>query len=482
MQGIVSLRDYEGIQGFGASSASEIEELNKALQAGYQRPPASGGSALRVESLEATLRIVTFTLQNIKLWKAITKLPAFSTVEEYNLLTNYGADAGVFTNEGDLPQTQDSTYQRQVAYVKFLGTTREVTHPMTLVRPANGNIIGLETQNGAVWLVERLERALFAGRSDSVPQSFDGIESQILAGVNIADPNSQLYPTITDPSQIADTVVIDMRGADLDENILETAANFIVQNYGTPTDLFLAPYAMSQLAKEFYPRERVNLPYPTEGKVGLAVNSMVTNAGLVQFNPDIFLRSGRNNGIKTPPTAATSANAPSTPTSIASAAPGVDANSQFTAANTGTFFWAATAINNYGESAPTAASSSQTIPAGDSVVLTITAAASTYPITGYRIYRGTSATVSSMQYVTTLPAPATGSITYTDRNWFLPGTSRAYMLQQNIQNLSFRQLAPMLKIPLATIAASIRWMQLLYGTPIIYTPAKNVVFINVGDI
>jgi hypothetical protein len=39
----------------------------------------------------------------------------------------------------------------------------------------------------------------------------------------------------------------------------------------------------------------------------------------------------------------------------------------------------------------------------------------------------------------------------------------------------------MMKIPLATIAASIRWMQLLYLTMILYTPKKNVLYINVKD-
>ena len=96
------------------------------------------------------------------------KTPAFSTSEEYNIQTSYGSENGVFTLEGELPQSQDASYERRVALVKFLGTTREVTHPMTLVRPAHGNVIALETQNGAIWLLERLERALFSGRSDTI--------------------------------------------------------------------------------------------------------------------------------------------------------------------------------------------------------------------------------------------------------------------------------------------------------------------------
>jgi hypothetical protein len=38
----------------------------------------------------------------------------------------------------------------------------------------------------------------------------------------------------------------------------------------------------------------------------------------------------------------------------------------------------------------------------------------------------------------------------------------------------------MLKIPLATIDTSIRWMQLIYGTPVLYTPRHNVLFKNIG--
>ena len=71
--------------------------------------------------------------------------------------------------------------------------------------------------------------------------------------------------------------------------------------------------------------------------------------------------------------------------------------------------------------------------------------------------------------------------TYVDYNRYLPNTSKAYLKQMNLQGLSFRQLAPMMKIPLATVALSIRWAMLLYGMPIIYATRKFVIFDNVGD-
>lgn len=54
MTGQVSLRHYEGLNGFGQQSAQDVAELTKALEAGYQVTNQTGGSALRVESLEAS--------------------------------------------------------------------------------------------------------------------------------------------------------------------------------------------------------------------------------------------------------------------------------------------------------------------------------------------------------------------------------------------------------------------------------------------
>lgn len=483
---MVSLRDYEGIQGFGMSSAQDVENLNKALSAGTQNPPTSGGNVLRVESLEATLRVVTTTLGHIQFWKMVPKLPAFSTVEEYNRLTDYGAEAGAFTNEGDLPETQDSTYERKTALVKFLGTTREVTHPMTLVRPAHGNAIGLETQNGAIWLVQQLEKALHFGRSDMISQEFDGLSKQIMDGCSVANPNTDLY-TATDTLQsAANTIIIDKRGEKILENDLETATNYIVQNYGIPTDLMLAPQAHSDISKQFYPRERLNLPFPVEGKVGLAIKAFESNAGPINFKPNIFLRSGASRGgvggIKTVPSVASSSKAPNAPT-IAAGAPGADGASMFKAGGVeiGVHQYYATAVNRFGESAPSAVAS-PTLAAGQSVAITITDGGGANAATAYRIYRtvkgGDAAALSS---ICTTVARSGGGAVYTDRNWFIPATSQAFMVQNNMQNYAVRQLAPMMKIPLATVAASIRWMQLIYLTYILYTPRKNVLFINVAD-
>ena len=123
MYGQVSLRHYEGLNGFGMAPSQDVNELNKALEAGYQITNQTGGSALRVESLEASLKVVTFTNHHIKLWKKIPKSPAYSTVEEYNQLVSYGPNSFAFTQEGELPPSTDTSYARRTQLVKFMGTT-----------------------------------------------------------------------------------------------------------------------------------------------------------------------------------------------------------------------------------------------------------------------------------------------------------------------------------------------------------------------
>ena len=59
MSGMVSWKDYAGVQGFGQTTGGDVSDLNKALTAGQeQNPPGSvvagDGFALRVESLERT--------------------------------------------------------------------------------------------------------------------------------------------------------------------------------------------------------------------------------------------------------------------------------------------------------------------------------------------------------------------------------------------------------------------------------------------
>jgi hypothetical protein len=241
----ISNRDYRDFQGFGTSSADEVQNLQKALSAGsdINNPGAAPGVGfpLRVESLESTLKNVTFEMDEIKLFKTIPKVPATNTVEEFNRLLSYsraGAsemDLGWMT-EGDLPEEEDSTYERVAVLIKFLGTVGRVTHVANTIRAAHGNVIATETMNKTMFLLQQLENSLFFGDSDLVPEQIDGLEK-----------------LITDAS--ADNVV-DLRGAALTEDNMNDLMLLIRDNYGVGTDAYFNTGPFADLAKAVYDRQR----------------------------------------------------------------------------------------------------------------------------------------------------------------------------------------------------------------------------------
>lgn len=224
----VSFKDYEGIEGFGMVQ-EDINSLNKALSAGadINKPAVEAGQgfALRVESLENTLKNTEYRMEHIKLWKSIPKLAAYNTVEEHNEISSFGLnnDAG-FIAEGDLPTEDDSTYERKYAIIKYMGTVRRVTHPMTLVKPAHGNVISLETVNGTMHLLRMLNKALYYGDSSLSDLQFDGFEKLMNDNANANN-------------------IIDLRGKPLSEDYLTDGALTAMDapNYGQVTHLFCNP-------------------------------------------------------------------------------------------------------------------------------------------------------------------------------------------------------------------------------------------------
>ena len=503
--GMVSWRNYEGMSGFGGNaSQGDVDALNKALDAGSEivrpgAPTAGDGFSLRVESLEQTLKNTTFRMEHVRFWKALPKIPAYNTVEEYNQIQSYANNQySSFVTEGQLPVSTDATYRRQYAKIKFMGTQRSVSHVMSMVKPAHGNVIAQETIAGTMYLLEQLERHLFTGDSTMTMTNnaakaegleFDGLETLIFPGSS-ANPFS---------TALADHV-IDLRGAPLTEdNIIDGALTISdAPAYGRPTHLFLNPKAHSDLAKSFFPKARYDVFQKQDnGIAGLTLGGVTTQAGVVALEPDVFIDEGANfPGIGAGATGAAVAagGPPGLPavTAVAGAAP--PGASQWATGtgdhDAGTYFWAVQAVNEFGASNVSIAGTTATVAAGQTVTLTITPATTIENPAAARyfnIFRSKRSGLNTdLFYIgrvanggAAAPAPV-GTFVYEYLNQNLPQTSKGYMLQLDPSNISFAQLAPMVKIPLATIDSSIRWMQLLYGAMKLYTPRHNVLYKNIG--
>lgn len=471
MNGSVSMSDYLNAGESGMSSANTLWQLNKALNTG-DYAQANGvasqlnGAALQVESLENSLKVLTYSDKQVKFWKKIYKAPAYSTVEEYNQLLSYGSEGGGFTGEGMLPDTEDSTYKRQASFVKYLGTTRQVTHPMTLVRSAHGDVITLENQNGILWLMKKLETALFWGNSKLAANGQEGVQFD---GLN----------------QLIDKEnTIDIRGKDLEDYHINQGAQMILENYGTPTDLFLPFETLSKFSQTFFPKERVIMPTANNGyQAGLVVNKFQTHGGPVEFQPDLFLQK-----TALLPTKATGGKeSPSIPASIEVAVTignGVDSVGDFVSSGAGTYDYYVTAVNRHGESLP-CAKATLALTADDlqkSVTITITNSTSmAVPPEYFRVYR-TEKDGKKAYCILEVPASSseagTKVIAY-DKNETMPNTYTSFMGEFSPNVILFKQLAPMLKMNLATLSPSYRWMILLYGVPQLFAPKKWMRFKNI---
>jgi hypothetical protein len=298
-------------------------------------------------------------------------------------------------------------------------------------------------------------------------------------------------------SLIDATSFIDLAGLPMQEADVEEGTNQLVEQFAYPTDMLLGTRVASDLVKQFYPRERVQLPAPQNGMVGMSVNSVMTQAGVMELNPNVFLRR-----LPTPPAAATSPSAPSAPT-LTSATDTLATTGDFNKgapAGTNYYSYVVTAANRFGESATSAlmangiGTTQAHKDAGYKYVLIITNPASigSFPPEYFRIYRtqpqATNAQVASLSsYSLIMQVPASsqsalGTTTVDDVNFLLPFTEIAYLGELTPSVLTFRQLLPMMRLDLGVLAPAYRWMILLYGTPILFAPRKWLRFINVGRV
>lgn len=477
---MVDPKMFEGVgadfHGFGETSWKVVSDLNKALSAGVATDVStqSGGGALRVESLDATLKVVSFLMKNIVFYNEIPKSKAYNTVEEYNLLSKYGGRGGFFINEGGLPRTEDSTYQRKAQFVKFMGTTREITHPMLLVRPAHGNVVALETKNGAMWMLNRMEENLFNADSANVAIAFDGLDKQLVNGYADADTAGDGKPDVSTEH------VMDLRGEPLTESVFEEATRILLDNYMYPTHIYMPHTAHSDFNKLFFSKGRYQIPVGADATVGFNSERVRTSGGIINLRPDVFLRVDT-----VAPTTADNNQAPTAPVSAIVTTSTVTTSRGFTAAEFGTYAYEVTAVSQSGESVIEAGNANAVVTGSNeevTVVITRGAQAGNDLTSAYRIYRsrladGAPGAVKFL--VAEIPSDG-ASTTFLDGNENLPGLGTGYLGQLDETVLTLRELSPMLKFPLATIASSIRWMQLYYTTPIVFRPRGWIVLRNIG--
>ena len=456
------------VSGFGAHSAQQVEDLQKALSIsqnyGTTAPGSlAGGSALAVEDLDRTLKVVTHGLEHLKLWKDVIKDKTPQTVHEYNVQNSYGAEVSPFFSMGGTPTNTDANYEREVIQVKYLGTQGSVQHNLTLIQAAHGPVIAREVKNKTVELLARNERSMFLADSTVNSLEYDGIDAQIRTKEASTTYKSTAFAGY-ESAGADDSVIIDVRGQFTDE-IAEDAALRNVNNFGMAMDMYLGTDIHSRFSKDYFAKQRV-----IAGDTLSSGNRVKEHVGTIdyRYKPSLF-----NRPRKTFLTSAISAS--SAPTTANEASP-ADAASEFSAALTpaGTYSYRISSVFADGETlASTAASIA--VSAGDKVTSEITYSGS--PLY-FNVFRAPVGTTTGHEFIGRIAVGTSGTAHSIDYGATVAGSAKAYLLMHDADVLCWKQLGSMIKFDLAVVDTSYKWLQLMYGTPLVAAARKNVILDN----
>ena len=468
----------------GLVTQAEVESLNKAITAGYggagKPTDLTYGGVLQAESLESTLKSVTYDAKNLKLWPAISIDKAYNLFEQYNRLISYGSDSAPYIGEGGAPIEEDSTYVRDGQKIVFFGTRRKVSHQMTIVKTTVGDIVAQQAKEGTMQLLKNIERELYWGHAhflNRLDGSNDGMDSAIPANsIAMAGILKQLKKGDTDVLMRsgdfegygdAKSVIQDLAGNIISQDDVEQLAVIALENFGSPSQLHIEPAALSAFVKQFYPQFR-SMPGLSNQTVGYDVNKMVTTAGTVDFKPNLFLRPRAGaRGL------AVSALAPAlgafsvTGSSVGSGSPFV----------TATYQVKITLVNDAGESIPFQEANGVAMTAGQNVQLAVTNMPA--GVKYMKVYMSAAGgAVGSEKFVGNFANA--GNVNYIVSGKKQPGLGEAFLLDLSAECMKFKQLAPLSKINFAIVTTALEFAIVMYGALFVYTPRFNCVFENCG--
>ncbi|MCL2174467.1 MAG: hypothetical protein FWB73_00330 [Treponema sp.] len=437
--------------GSNVAEAQQIEELNKALTAGYETDSALmvGGRTLLPENLEATMMNVVAALkEDCKILNSVKKVPVKSTVHEINRRTKFGGYRFNTVAERGRSLDTDQALERTFFPQKYIQTRRSVTKQMEVADTLEDAYTS-EKLAGTEVACQSAEYLIFHGNSDIIPTEFDGFISAIEKSKS---PN-----------------VLDKRGKSLGaigEGLFDDVARQLWDRGGS-VNKAMFPSVLARDIKELFrdmlrmtmkdnTASFVQLPdYPTA--IGPTIKFSGEDAGADKFYQVKGVVKAEGDPVERP----------RTPTAFTAAAIAGAAGSQFLVADGGNYNYTVHAINRAGISEGLPLANPVAVGAGAGVELSITPDNSVPP-TGFILCRSAKDGSEVMEMVQIPVKPGTdGKTVYRDINTDLPGTaSMLFLTEQRITPVyTFGQLLPLCTYPLyPTDRAETPFLILLYAS------------------
>jgi hypothetical protein len=502
-----------------------FDEIAKAVSTGLLGsggfPAQTGGqgaaNALRLENLDATMTSVLFREEHLKLFNWLPKVPSQNAYYEWNRRSRYGSSRGFAGfGEGGAPQGTLGEWRRNGTYVKYLGTRGGVTHQVALAGQLGGmqvDPVSEENHRATMDLLERIERASLWGGEAILDKTgkaanYDGIFRQLVAKrpANVIDLRGR-HLTLDDLGNVAFRLYQEgkvsnyrdvrqfMSGSTL-EDVSKLRYSTIIADNG----MVVRDVSADRRNMQGGPN--------TPAYVGGPIAGFTSNFGVIPFEPSIFMEEVEG-GVPlslVPGNPGADANAPArvnagTALTIRGsatlntegvnpeAATGMPTN--FTAA-TATYYYAVAAVNDAGEALPNTTSAAVTVTTGQAVRLRIprVTGSGLSQARAYRIYRGTRADGTDLQFVGTQPdhgADGNGTcVDFVDKNGsadslgIMAGTQQSFVLHRGTADLCIAQMSPLIKWPLPVFETTAEFLLLLYHTIVLKAEERQFMFKNIG--
>lgn len=488
------LNHEDAYAGYGAGNDNDIQVLLKALEAQQGVTDIStlvGVGALQPQSLEGTLALLTHSEKHITLYKDVPKGTAYSTLEEYSVQTGHGQEGG-WVGQMESPLEGDPTAKRKYAETKFLRDMWKISAVSGIVTTITNTEIWAK-QEASLRLLRRLNATLYSGDSTLVSESIDGFE-KIIRNNGSTDH------------------VKDLRGLAPSQQDFRELAELITANFGNVAGagLYCSPGGMTTIDSILEAgqglgtngAQRFVQGTVTNGgiEIGSGVTGINTSFGKIIPKVDLFI-AGEYDGRTVPkkpnpsnPEAliegSTSVRAPLTPTfALVVNAPTIAGSKWGSGVRPGsgseTYEFRVAAGNRFGLSAAAAAQAAGAISALGSISVNITPDTnSVYPATYFEVYSEQVDGSGVHYYVGRVAASGSSTVTYTDLNADIPGTTKMFLLDLTsvgeLRTFMLKRLAPLHAKEYATVG-EFRWGTVnMYVAPTFYAPLRFAMLNNVS--
>jgi hypothetical protein len=461
----------------GVDGAGLWNDLQKALGVSGTMPRIglTGLDALGIEDLSGLMASAEVEEEQLHFWRDIPKEPAYDTVKQWTRLDSFGGSGATgFIQMGDNGVITDPVFARLSKEVKFMAVKGSLylTAQVTRLVGMHGNIgqTGMETseETKMMELLILAEQALFYGNSALDITQWDGVIKQI-----------------DDAATVQNQIRMDLRGRAPDKYFLERLVQIMANNAANPTHLYLPNQGMRDLRQSLFPETRLG-EGSRVGRIGQDFNEYLiqeinADPGRFQLRRTQTLTRGARGGLPLyEPTTAlgTAPTAPSTVTGVAAALsalpyrPGLAGD---------TYFYSVAAVGKGGRTAATASSG---VVATDAQKITITINDADANVQFYEIWRnkaGTDGSISTNRLFLGRCARTGSATTFVDDGYTIPGTYDMLLLRLGLRDILFAQLLPVVKRVLPQTLTANDYGIMLFGTPVVKTPTKNVHIVNCGE-